>query len=93
MALGLARFRGSINPRSGGDWRRMNNLVYKKILVALGLDDDAVVDVFALSDITPSKSQLQGWRTGENHKNYRVMRDSELIAFLDGLIKYERGNQ
>jgi len=41
---------------------------------------------------TPSNSQLQGWRAGREHKNFRRIEERELLAFIDGLIEW-RDNQ
>ena len=67
------------------------NIVFKKIKVALTLRDEDVADIFALGGLTATRSQLEGWRCGETHKNFRTMKSDELETFLDGLIAYMRG--
>ena len=69
------------------------NDAYKKALVlsrALGARDEK--SIFELAGLTPSSSQLQGWRVGREHKNFRPMQERELLAFFDGLITWVDDN-
>jgi uncharacterized protein YehS (DUF1456 family) len=66
------------------------NIVFKKIKVALTLRDEDVADIFALGGLAATRSQLEGWRCGETHKNFRAMKPDEQETFLDGLIAYMR---
>lgn len=67
-----------------------NNIIFKKLIIALSLTDDAITEIFALNDYNISKSQLNSIKVAEHNKNYRNCSDELLLKFLDGLIIYKR---
>ncbi len=67
-----------------------NNTIYKKLRVALSLNDEQCSELFKYGDLDVSKSRMHSWRVGPDHKHFRPMMDNELSAFLDGMINVYR---
>ncbi len=68
-----------------------SNSIYKRLIVALSLDDQAIIEVFERVGYAPSNSELQGYRVAAGNRHHRVMPDATLMAFLEGLELYYRG--
>lgn len=62
-----------------------NNLVLKKLRIALNLKESETELIFNLADVNLTKQQLSSLFRKENHKNFKVCSDELLMAFLDGL--------
>ena len=65
-----------------------NNLVLKKLRVALNLKSHEMVMLFALVDVDISPSQINALFRNETHKNYRLCSDKMLLDFLDGVEEF-----
>jgi len=65
-----------------------NNLILKKLRVALNLKTHELVMIFALNDMTLSPSQINALFRKEGHKNYRLCSDKMLFDFLAGLEEF-----
>ncbi len=65
-----------------------NNLILKKLRVALNLKTHELVMIFALNDMTLSPSQINALFRKEGHKNYRPCSDKMLFDFLSGLEEF-----
>ncbi|MCX5773905.1 MAG: DUF1456 family protein [Fusobacteria bacterium] len=66
-----------------------NNLIMKKLKIALSFSSEEMHEVFELSGIDVSKPELTSIFRAENHKNYKECGDRYLRNFLKGLaIKY-----
>jgi uncharacterized protein YehS (DUF1456 family) len=67
----------------------VNNIVLKKIKIALSLTTDDMIDIFKLTGLNVSKGELGAILRKEGHKNYKPCLDSFARTFLKGLaIKY-----
>lgn len=62
-----------------------NNLILKKLRIALELKESETEIIFGLGDIKLSKQQLSSLFRKENHKNFKVCSDALLLSFLEGL--------
>ncbi|HIP61237.1 MAG TPA: DUF1456 family protein [Sulfurovum sp.] len=62
-----------------------NNLILKKLRIALELKEAETEIVFGLGEVQLSKQQLSSLFRKEGHKNYRECSDELLMVFLDGL--------
>jgi len=62
-----------------------NNLILKKLRVALNLKEKELLDVFATTDTPLSKQQLASIFRNEQHKNYKPCSDEVLLSFLDAI--------
>jgi uncharacterized protein YehS (DUF1456 family) len=65
-----------------------NNLILKKLRIALELKEAETEIIFGLADITLTKQELKSLFRKEGHKNFKPCSDSLLMAFLDGLDEF-----
>lgn len=65
-----------------------NNLILKKLRIALKFKESETEIVFGLGEVTLSKQQLASLFRKENHKNFKPCSDELLFAFLDGLDEF-----
>ena len=65
-----------------------NNLILKKLRIALELKEAETEIIFGLADVELSKQQLASLFRKEGHKNFKVCSDELLMAFLNGLDEF-----
>jgi uncharacterized protein YehS (DUF1456 family) len=65
-----------------------NNLILKKIRVAMELKEAELVIIFALAEVTLTKRQIGSLFRKEGGKNFKACSDELLMAFLDGLDEF-----
>ncbi|MBU1669444.1 DUF1456 family protein [bacterium] len=65
-----------------------NNLILKKLRVALELKEPELVIIFALADVELSKRQVGSLFRKEDNKNFKACSDELLMAFLEGLDEF-----
>lgn len=65
-----------------------NNLILKKLRIALELKEPETEIIFGLADIKLSKQQLSSLFRKEGHKNFKPCSDELLMAFLEGLDEF-----
>jgi uncharacterized protein YehS (DUF1456 family) len=65
-----------------------NNLILKKLRIALELKESETEIIFGLADVELSKQQLASLFRKEGHKNFKACSDELLMAFLEGLDEY-----
>lgn len=67
----------------------VNNLLIKKVKIALGLTTEQVVDYLYEGGVTVSKGEIGAILRNPSHKNYKVCGDRFARCFLKGLtIEY-----
>lgn len=67
----------------------VNNLLLKKVKIALALTTEDMLDIFDNAGITVTKGELGALLRKESHKNYKECGDKFARNFLKGLaIKY-----
>ncbi|MED4533205.1 DUF1456 family protein [Metabacillus fastidiosus] len=67
----------------------VNNLLLKKVKIALSLTAEDMLDIFEEAGITVTKGELGALLRKEGHKNYKECGDKYARNFLKGLaIKY-----
>jgi uncharacterized protein YehS (DUF1456 family) len=67
----------------------INNLLLKKVKIALALTTEDMLDIFETAGITVTKGELGALLRKEGHKNYKECGDKFARNFLKGLaIKY-----
>lgn len=67
----------------------VNNVLLKKVRIALQLTSDELLDVLRLAGVYASNSELSAILRKEGHRNYQVCGDRYARNFLKGLaIKY-----
>ena len=62
-----------------------NNLIFKKLRVALSFRDDDIVETLNLVDFRMSKAEVNALFRNKDHKHFRVCKDQVLRNFLQGL--------
>ena len=65
-----------------------NNLILKKVRVAMELKEAELVILFALGEVTLTKRQIGSLFRKEGGKNFKECSDELLMAFLDGLDEF-----
>jgi uncharacterized protein YehS (DUF1456 family) len=66
-----------------------NNIVLRKLKIALNLKDDDMMEIFDLVKLRVSKHELSAFFRSPEQKQYRLCKDQFLRNFLHGLqIKY-----
>ncbi len=71
-----------------------NNIIFRKIKIALNLKAEDVLDIMDLTNFVISKHELSALFRNVNHKHYRVCKDQILRNFLKGLqIKHRDNSQ
>ena len=71
-----------------------NNIVLKKLKIALSLTAEEVISILNLAGVSLSKGELSAVLRKEGHKNYRECGDRYLRNFLKGLaIQYRTVNK
>jgi uncharacterized protein YehS (DUF1456 family) len=70
-----------------------NNMVLRKLKIALNLQADDLLEMLKINDVTLSKHELSALFRRPDHKNYRECLDQLLSNFLDGMEKHYRKNQ
>lgn len=66
-----------------------NNIIFRKLKIALNLKNEDVLDILQLAELRISKHELSAFFRREDHKHYRVCKDQILRNFLKGVqLKY-----
>jgi uncharacterized protein YehS (DUF1456 family) len=65
-----------------------NNLILKKLRVALELKEPELMIVFALAEVTISKRQIGSLFRKEGGKNFKPCSDELLMSFIEGLDEF-----
>lgn len=70
-----------------------NNIVLRKLKIALNLQADDLLEILKLNEFTLSKHELSALFRRPDHKHYRACLDQLLRNFLDGMEKRYRNSQ
>ncbi len=65
-----------------------NNLILKKVRVAMELKEPELLILFALAEVELSKRQIGALFRKEGTKNFKACSDEVLMAFLEGLDEF-----
>ena len=65
-----------------------NNLILKKLRIALELKEPETEIIFGLGEVALTKQELKSLFRKESHKNFKACPDTLLMAFLDGLDEF-----
>ncbi|TDL30595.1 DUF1456 family protein [Jeotgalibacillus sp. S-D1] len=68
----------------------VNNVVLKKIKIALQLTSDDIIEIIGEAGVTITKGELSALLRKEGHKNYKECGDKYLRNFLKGLALRNR---
>ena len=68
-----------------------NNIIFRKLNIALGLKSDEILAILILAGLHMSKHELSAFFRKQGHKHYRECKDQIMRNFLQGLqIQYRR---
>jgi len=71
-----------------------NNIVFRKLRIALNMQAEDILDIMALADLTISKHELSAFFRKPDHKHFRKCKDQILRNFIKGLqLKYRSTEQ
>ncbi len=62
-----------------------NNIIFRKLKIALNATDEDIIEMFALADLKVSKPEISALFRNPNHKHYRLCKDQFLRNFLLGM--------
>ncbi len=69
-----------------------NNIVFRKLKIALDLKAEDILEILTLADVHISKHELSAFFRNKDHKHYRACKDQILRNFLTGIQLKYRGN-
>ncbi|MGB3226020.1 MAG: DUF1456 family protein [Desulforhopalus sp.] len=72
-------------PQPKPESRLNNNIIFRKLRIALNFKDEDILNILTLTDISMSRHELSAFFRKSNHKNYRACKDQILRNFLQGL--------
>ena len=76
-------------PQPEPEKRLTNNIIFRKIKIALNLKADDVLEIMELVNLSISKHELSAFFRRPGHKHYRECKDQILRNFLRGVqLKY-----
>lgn len=66
-----------------------NNIIFRKLKIALNLKDEDIIDILKLADMRVGKHELSAFFRNPSQKQYRLCKDQILRNFLHGMqLKY-----
>lgn len=72
--------------------RLNNNIIFRKLKIALNLQADEILEILALARVKISKHELSAFFRAPGHTHYRDCNDQMLRNFLKGLQLQYRGD-
>jgi len=79
-------------PQPEPEQRLNNNIIFRKLRIALNLQAEDVLEIMGLAGMDISKHELSAFFRKPDHKHYRECKDQVLRNFLKGLqLKYRAG--
>lgn len=76
-------------PQTSSAIKISNNLILRKLKIALNLKTTDIIDILDLADFKISKHELSSFFRSPDHRHYRQCKDQILRSFLKGLqIKF-----
>ena len=84
---GLVTLKRGPSPKKANDDEVIeltNNLILKKLRIAMELKEAETEIIFGLADVELSKQQLASLFRKEGHKNFKACPNELLMAFLEG---------
>ena len=72
-------------PQPEPEQRLNNNIIFRKLKIALNIKDEDVLEIMDLAQFRLSKHELSAFFRKPGHKHYRQCKDQILRNFLKGL--------
>ncbi len=81
-------------PQPALEKRLTNNIIFRKLKIALNLKAEEVLAILALADMRISKHELSAFFRRPDHKHYRDCKDQILRCFIKGMqLKYRASTE
>ncbi|SIS60664.1 DUF1456 family protein [Neptunomonas antarctica] len=77
-------------PTPEPETRLNNNIIFRKLKIALNMTAEDVLDVMSDANTSLSKHELSAFFRKADHQNYRVCNDQVLRNFLTGVLNKYR---
>lgn len=76
-------------PQPTAEKKLNNNIIFRKLKIALNLKEDDTLEILQLANLVISKHELSAFFRRQDHKHYRICKDQILRNFLQGMqLKY-----
>lgn len=72
-------------PKPEAETQLNNNIIFRKLKIALDLQAEDILEILALNEIEISKHELSAFFRKAGHKHYRTCKDQILRNFLAGI--------
>lgn len=69
-----------------------NSIFKKSVILGRSMGAPEPMELFNSIGYRVSKSQLSGWLSGPNHKNFRIIDEESALAYLQSLIEWSDKN-
>jgi uncharacterized protein YehS (DUF1456 family) len=80
-------------PQPEPEQRLNNNIILRKLKIALNLQAEEIIEIMNLTGIPMSSHELSAFFRKPDHRQYRECKDQILRNFLKGIqLKYRAGN-
>ncbi len=73
------------------EMRLSNNIIFRKLKIALRLESDQILEIMRLAGLPISKHELSAFFRRTDHKHFRLCKDQMLRNFLNGLQMKQKG--
>ena len=70
-----------------------NNDILRRLRYTYDLDDNQVIEVFALAGLEVTRAQISEWLKKDDDPDYKPIYDPQLAVFLTGFIIHKRGKK
>ena len=81
-------------PQPEPEQRLTNNIIFRKLKIALNLKAEGILEIMDLANLRISKHELSAFFRKPDHKHYRDCKDQILRNFLKGVqLKYRSSIQ
>ena len=70
-----------------------NNIVLRQLRYIFDLNDDQMINLFALAEREVSRAQISNWLKKEEDQDYKEISDPDFATFLNGFINAKRGKK
>ena len=81
-------------PQAEPEKKLNNNIIFRKLKIALNLKNEDVLEMLGLAELRISKHELSAFFRRADHKHYRVCKDQILRNFIQGMQhKYRPGEK
>ena len=79
-------------PQPKPEQRLTNNIIFRKLKIALDLKAEDILEIMDLTNVRISKHELSAFFRKPDHKHYRNCKDQILRNFIKGLQQKYRDN-